>query len=120
MRKHNAQLKCIFLGHQLFVPKLYYCHFVIFLLQKTDLKSGDLNSVPKGAHELWSELKESLIKRPILQGCYHRRQTICNCCSNIDNEAINHKQVKISDNNNAKDNLSRVSHVHVAKRDMAR
>ena len=44
------------------------------ILQQTDLKSGDLNSVPKGAHELWSELKESLIKRPVLQGCYDPRK----------------------------------------------
>ena len=57
----------------------------MFFLQQTELKSGDLNAVPKGAHELWSDLKDSLIKRPVLQGCYNvaiRRQTICNCSGN--------------------------------------
>ena len=29
--------------------------------------------MPKGAHELWTELKESLIKRPVLQGRYRSR-----------------------------------------------
>ena len=64
--------------------RLYINNYMSFLLlQQTDLKSGDLNSVPKGAHDLWSELKESLIKRPVLQGCYNpRRQTVCNCCDN--------------------------------------
>ena len=47
--------------------------FLYIYFQQTDLKSGDLNSVPKGAHELWTELKESLIKRPVLQGRYRSR-----------------------------------------------
>ena len=54
---------------------LLLCHqiFLHIYFQQTDLKSGDLNSVPKGAHELWTELKESLIKRPVLQGRYRSR-----------------------------------------------
>ena len=49
-------------------------------MQQTDLKNGEINSVPKGAQELWTELKENLLRRPILQDCYSGRPDICNCC----------------------------------------
>ena len=87
-------------------------------LQQTDLKSGDLNSVPKGAHELWSELKESLIRRPVLQGCYNRRQTVCNCCDGNEGHVISSNEIKAAGCAVKDNNLSRVH--HVAKREMAR
>ena len=49
----------------------------------TDLKNGDIASVPKGAQELWTDLKESLLQRPIMKDCYKGRQSICNCCDGV-------------------------------------
>jgi hypothetical protein len=97
------------------------------VFKQTDLKSGDLTSVPRGTHELWTELKDSLAKRPILQGCCYRsrQQTTCNCCDNTASGGHIEGHSMLTgfgksggDTNNAKDNLSKVH--HVAKRDMAR
>ena len=90
--------------------KSFKSQFSFPFFKQTELKSGDLNAVPKGAHELWSDLKDALIKRPVLLGCYDpRRQVICNCCET-------EGQHKCDDSH--KDNLSRVD--PVAKRDTAR
>ena len=85
--------------------------------QQTELKSGDLNAVPKGAHELWSELKESLTRRPILQVCTNR--TICNCCNDHTDQEGHHHHKPGSDNKDT--SLSRVDRQEGQdKKDMAR
>lgn len=71
-----------------------------FILQETDLHSGDLPSVPRVTHELWSDLKESLTTNTVLYNCSHKKQSHedneCGCCGSDNSNNNNNKRPCVS------------------------